>query len=617
MKKILSILLTLTVIVMSAPVAVHAATDTEIIDKHGAKTYRGNASDWSAKWNEDNFTEVTDKDVTVSGNLTIKAGDIKDVTVNGSSNKLTITNGNMDDVVCDGTVDVSDGTIGSIESNGDMTLKGGTIKRNAQSYQKVTINGNVTVKGSVIGQDVISSGSTGGTISGSIQAGNSIELTGNSLKVKTLDGGDLAELSLKNYDGKLPEIKNMVSVSVDASSSVTANGNMKAGTLTIAQKGEFVTTSLLELNTLTGPGTLSFNAGKLMIHNGITGKPLLNFNNIVRDGVTAFKADRGMVNEEDALLYDFELKKETSSSDNDIDEFVLTRTLKEGITLNQTTLAVNGKTSGTVKASVKPSFSEFAEGTKVVWELHGETKGFSISSNGLTCTVSANSSATGSYKATLLAYLVDGKGDRLTDYRSDSCVLTYGAPSEQTGSGITLDTYTVTIGAGSTYWVLAVTDAKTAPVAISYNSSVATVGAGVAYNKDGKTGWLYPVTGVAKGGVTIDIGGQKMAASIAAGSIVVDTASYTMNPGGKYYIGVKISGIDRKNVDVHSQTASTTVQYAGKNKSGLDLYVVTAGQTGAGAVVFEIIGGQSVQTKISVENGVTPHGVSGRLIAAA
>ena len=59
------------------------------------------------------------------------------------------------------------------------------------------------------------------------------------------------------------------------------------------------------------------------------------------------------------------------------------------------------------------------------------------------------------------------------------------------------------------------------------------------------------------------------------------------------------------------------VQYAGKNKSGLDLYVVTAGQTGAGAVVFEIIGGQSVQTKISVENGVTPHGVSGRLIAAA
>nr|WP_319487215.1 hypothetical protein [uncultured Caproiciproducens sp.] len=618
MKKIISVLLSLAVIVMSAPVAVQAATqDAGIVDKHGAKTYLGTASDWGTTWDEDNFTEVTDKDVTFPGNLTIKAGEVKDISVSGSNSKLTITSGTMDDIDCDGTVDVTAGTIGSIESNGDMALKGGTIKRNAQSYQKVTISGKVTVGGSVIGQDVVSLGNTGATISGSLQAGNTITLTGNALKAKEINGESTAELDIKGYKGKLPTIVDMSSIVVDGSSSVTANGNVVAGNLTIQQKGEFVTTSLLELYTLTGPGTLSFNAGKLTIHNGITGKPLLNFNNAVKSGVTAFKADNGMVREDDVRLYDYELNRE---SNDDYDKFVLTGAMKEGITLNKSSLAVDGKTQGSVVASVKPSFSEFAAGTKLVWELHGETSAFTISSSGLTCKVSANSSLTGSYKATLVAYLVDGKGDRLTDYKSDSCILSCGTSSgtqDQPDSGMTLDTYTVTIGAGSTYWVLADTNSKTAPVPMSYNSSVATVGAAAAYNKNGKIGWIYPVTGVAKGEVTIDIGGQKMITTIAAGSIVVDTASYTMNSGGKYYIGVKISGIDRNNLNVHSQNACTTVQYAGKNKSGLDLYVVAAGQTGVGAVVFEIIGGQSVQTQITVQSGVQPHGVSGRLIAAA
>ncbi|MGX8708800.1 MAG: hypothetical protein ACQGTM_00980 [bacterium] len=617
MKKILSVLLSLAVIVLSAPVAVQAASSDEIIDKHGAKTYQGTTSAWGTTWNEDNFTEVTNSNVIASGNLTIKAGEVKDVTVSGSSSKVTISGGTVGDVDCDGSVQLSDGTVGSLEANGDMTLRGGTVKRDARSYQKVTINGKVTVGGSVIGNEVAASGSTGSTVSGSIQADGTITLTGNGLKIKELDGQDTATLNLKSYSGKLPYITDMDSIVVDASSTVTANGSVYAGNLTIAQKGEFVTTSWLELDTLTGPGTLSFNTGKLTIHDGISGKPLLNFNNSARDGQTAFKADRGRVGEDEVVLYDFALERETSD-DGDMDEFVLDSNLKEGITLSKSSVALDGKNPVTVVASVKPSFSKFADGTKVVWELHGETSGFTISQSGLSCQVSAKGSSSESYKATLVAYLVDQRGDRLADYRSDSCILTYGTQSSQpSDSGLTLDTYAVTIGAGDTYWVLAVTDSKTPPVAMSYNSSVAKVGAAAAYNKNGKTGWVYPVTGVAKGGVTIDIGGQKMITSIAAGSIVVDTSSYTLNPGGKYYIGVKIGGIDRKNLNVHSQNACTSVDYAGKNKSGLDLYVVTGRQTGVGAVIFEIVGGQSVQAQITVENGAKPHGVSARLIAAA
>ncbi|MGX8700402.1 hypothetical protein [Caproiciproducens sp.] len=616
MKKILSVLLSLAMIVLSAPVAVQAASSDEIIDKHGAKTYQGTASAWGTTWNEDNFTEVTNSNVIASGSLTIKAGEIKDVTVSGSGSKVTISGGTMSDVDCGGSAELSGGTVGSLEANGNMVLKGGTVKRDARSDQKVTISGKVAVGGSVIGNEVAASGSTGSTVSGSIQADGAITLTGNGLKVKELDGEDTATLNLKSYSGKLPYLTDMGSIVVDAGSTVTANGSVYAGNLTIAQKGEFVTASWLELDTLTGPGTLSFNTGKLTIHNGISGKPLLNFNNSARNGQTAFQADRGMVGEDEVLLYDFELERETSD-DGDMDEFVLNNSLKEGVTLSKSSVALDGKNPVTVSASVKPSFSQFAEGTKVVWELHGETGGFTISASGLSCKVSAKGTPSESYRATLIAYLVDKRGDRLADYRSDSCVLTYGAPSQSSGSGLTLDTYAVTIGAGDTYWVLAVTDSKTPPAAMSYNSPVATVGAGAAYNKNGKIGWLYPVTGVAKGGVTIDVGGEKMITAIAAGSIVVDTSSYTMSPGGKYYIGVKIGGIDRKKLNVHSQNACTTVDYAGKNKSGLDLYVVTGGQTGVGAVVFEIIGGQSVQTQITVENGAKPHGVSARLIAAA
>ncbi|MBW7571396.1 autotransporter outer membrane beta-barrel domain-containing protein [Caproiciproducens faecalis] len=617
MKKIISVFLSLAVIVLSVPVAVQAATDAEIIDKHGAKTYQGTASAWSTAWNEDSFTEVTGSNVTANNSLTIKAGEVKDVTVSGSSSKVTISGGTVSDVVCDGSAEVSGGTVNSLQSNGDITLRGGTIKHDVESYQKVTISGKIAIGGSVLGNDVdISSGSSGSSLSGSIQAGGVISLAGNGMKIKEISGEDTATLSLKNYSGKLPVLTDLGTISVDASSTVTANGNVEAGNLTIAAKGEFVTASLLDLDTLTGPGTLSFNTGKLTVHNNISEKPLLNFNNSARNGQTAFKADRGMVGEDEVLLYDFELERETSD-DGDMDEFVLSSTLKEGVTLSKSAVALDGKNSVTVQASVKPSFSQFAEGTKLVWEMHGETSGFTISSNGLSCQVSAKGTSSDSYKATLVAYLVDKRGDRLADYKSDSCTLSYGTPSNSTGSDLTLDTYAVTIGAGGTYWVLAITDSKTAPVAMSYNSSVATVGAAAAYNKNGKVGWLFPVTGVAKGGVTIDIAGQKMITTIAAGSVVVDTASYTMGPGGKYFIGVKISGIDRKNVNVHSQNACTMVQYAGKNKSGLDLYAVTAGQTGVGAVIFEIVGGQSVQTQITVANGAKPHGVSGRLIAAA
>ncbi len=642
MKRTAAVLLSLAMILSAMPAFVcSAATTAGVIDKHGAKTYLGTASDWSAKWDEDKFTEVTDQSVSCSGDLTIKSGDLKDVTVSGDNSKvtitagkmndvtvsggnstLTITTGVMDDVDCSGKVTVTNGTIGSIQSESNLVLNGGTIKRTVECGDQITFGGKVFIGGAVTAEKIVASGSSAMTVNDTVTASTSITLTGNYLKADEFIGGGTAEMDLKSFTGKAPKMTDMNKVYVDGSSAVSAGGKLTAGTLSIAQNGEFSTVYPLELDELVGPGTLTFDSGDLLIHKEVTGKPLLIFNNTVRSGQVAFKADSGQVETEDVLLYDFGLDKETSGG---YDSFLLESSITEGITFNVHEASLTTKSSAVVKTTVKPKLSEFADGTKIKWELHGDSKSFSKSENSTnnSCTVTLSNTQPGSYRAKLVAYLVDSKGDRLTDYKSDSCLLTAGIQdtnnsndSNSGTSGITLDTSSVTLGVGNTYWVLAVTDSKTPPVQLSYNSSVAVIGKAAAYSGNGKTGWIYPVTGVAKGEVTVDIGGSKMGVNVAGGTIIVDTSSYTMGPGGKYYIGVKLYGLDKSRLNVHSGSACTTVQYAGKDKKGTELYMVKANQAGTGSVIFEITGGQSVTTQINVENGAKPRGVSGRLVAA-
>jgi hypothetical protein len=600
LKKIISILLSLILVVFSAPMAVHAAQSDGVIDKHGAKTYVGTATAWGKAWDEDSFEEVTDKDVNYSGNLTVKNGDVKNIIVSGSDSRLIVLNG----------------AINSVQTDGDVTLTGGVIKRNVESDKKITFNGSVKIWGTCAAQDIASSGNTTAVVSGIVTGYNSIALTGQAIRASGFDGNDSGTLNVKNYTLPLPPITDMESVTIDGSN--TANGKIIANTLSINTKSELTASSTIEVDTLSGPGTLSYYSGKLTVHWSIQNKPLLYFINSVSNGTVAFRSDSSSVSEEDVRLYDFELAKNSSGG---YYQFTLKNSIREGITLEPSSVTVDSKSPALIRANVRPSFSQFAAGTKIVWELHGDSTAFSISPDAgkNTCKVTLNSTKTGSYKATLIAYLVDKYGDRLSDYKSDSCVVTAGGtPSiPPDNRGLTLDTSSVIIPVGGTYWVLAVTNSAVPPQQMSYNSAVATVGAAKAYTANGKTGWLYPVTGVSKGGVTIDIGGQKMITKIAGGSIVVDTASYTMNPGGKYCIGVRLNNIQMKDLNVHSANSCTTVQYAGRAANGLDLFVVTARQTGVGSVLFDIIGGQSVRTAIIIQDGVTPGGVSGRIIAAA
>lgn len=595
MKKLLGMALCLAVLAASFPVSAGAADTAQVIDMHGARTYIGTASNWSKSWNESNFEEITNADVSWNGSVTVKSGVIRDLTVTGSSSALT----------------VNGGTINSIQSDGNITLKGGTVKKDVESEKTITINGKTTVKGACIAEDITATGTSTATIT-TLKGRDTITLDGASVKTNEINGDSSGTLVLKKFTLSLPNLVDLDAVTVNGDA--TVSGKIDAGVLSIAQKVELNAGSTVEVGTLKGPGTLAFVSGRLTVHSGISDMPVLRFTNSVNNGTLAFRADSGEVDTNDVAIFDYDLRRDRSGNN---DAFYLENSIRQGITLSSSSASVDRTNSVTIRANVNPSLSKFAYGTKIKWTQTGDTSSFSFSpsSDQTSCKVTLNGNAASGRRATLTAYLVDQRGDRLTDYKSGSCTITSGSGQNGNTSYFTLDTSAVTIPKGGVYWVLAAMGPSASPAQLSYNSAVGTVGAPKWYQNGGKTGWLYPVYGVAKGQVTIDIGGQKMITTVVDGSIIMDTASYTMVPGGKYVIGVRVSGLDLSRLNVYSESGCAAVQYAGTS-GGLHLYAVRGISMGYGDVVFSISGGQSVRAHITVQPGAQPGGVSARLIAA-
>ncbi|QAT50202.1 hypothetical protein EQM14_10720 [Caproiciproducens sp. NJN-50] len=600
MRKWTAVFLPLFLLLLSTPHTLAATSSAAVVDMHGAKTYLGSASAWGKTWDEDNFEDVTGKDVTYNGSLTVK-------------------NGTVDDVSCSGAAEIKGGDMKSVDAGGDLKISGGNIRHDVFCDEEVTLSSTVKIGGSLESKEITVSSGVNASVTGTIKAEESIELNKCTLKTKGIDGDDTGTLNISKYTDTLPTLSNLKKIVVKDDTVATADEKIEAEELYITDGAEFATSSSLELDTLTGPGTLYFPSGKLTVYGSIEGKPLLIFRNHVSKGDTAFYADSDSVDEDSVRLYDFGLEaKEDSGAE---DRFVLTNALTDGITLSNQSLSLDSGESATVKAHVEPDFSDFATGTKLVWELYGDTSAFSKStdSGGLSCKVTALSSAKGMYKATLIAYLVDAHGDRLGDYKSDSCVVSTGYSDDSNSSSdgsVALDTSTVSILTGDRYCVLARTSSSTAPYALSYNSSVATVGAGTAV-KDGagNPAWIYPVTGTGKGQVTIDIGGQKMIADVSAG-ITMDTSSYTMAPGGTYVIGVTAKGVGDNTIWASSDQSCVSVQFLKKSGNML-LYRISGQAAGTASVTFSVSGGGNVCTKVTVQNGAKAGGTSARLVALA
>lgn len=626
MKKWTAAVLPLLLLAFCTPHAFAETDPSGAIDMHGAKTYIGAVSDWGKTWDSKLFKEVTDKNPPDwTGDLTVISGEVKDITVEGSNSTLTVEGGEMDNIYCEGDIVIEEGEIRSVEADGDITIEGGYIRHDVEAPNgEVTLDGTVKIGGDITAEEITISSGADITITGSIEAEMAINLNDCTLKVESISGIDEhtnPDLTIDDYTDTLPTLKYIGTITVTEDTTATADEKIEAEKLYIQEDAQFSTSSSLELDTLTGPGTLYFHSGKLTVDD-IYGRPLLIFSDHVSKGDTAFYSDNDSIEEQDVRLYDYGLEHK---KENGKYEYILTRKTSEGITLSDRSVSLDSGESVTIKADVDPDFSRFAEGTEIIWELYGDTDAFSqsVDSNGLSCTISVPSTAKGMYKATLLCYLVDSHGDRLMDYRSDSCILKTGYTDSSesdtvnsSANGITLDTSTVSILTGDTYWVLASTDDSWAPHAMSYNSSVATVGAGKAVkDRNGNPAWIYPVTGVGKGQVTIDIGGAKMIANVSTG-ITIDTSSYTMAPGGTYIIGVRTNGVAANAIWASSDSSCVSAQLAGQSGNML-LYRITGQKTGTANVTFSVAGGESVHTAITVKYGAKAGGVSARLVALA
>lgn len=539
LKKLISALLSAAVVVLAFPAAdTAAASGASIIDMHGTKTYLGYASDWSKSWNEGNFTDVTGEDVDCPGSLTVKAGTVGDVTVDGGGSKLTVTGGTMKDIRCVGSVDVSGGTVYSVQADGDVRLNKIGIRHDVSSGGEFTPSGAVTIGGSLEAEDVtIGSGATL-SVADELTCYGSIVLGGGTVKTDAVDGDGTGKMEIKKYAGTLPVINNMDVIVLDSNNSVTSNGKLIAGRLAISQKAEFIASSTLELDTLEGPGTLSIHSGRLLIHDGVAYGPLLVFSDVVSKGTIAFKADRDAVYEDDVQLYDYSLEKET---DGDVDEFRLTNDLSDGITLDHSSVLVDKNKPATVKAQVKPSLSKFAQGTKIVWELHGDTGDFSFTPDAASqsCKVSYTGTGSTQSRATIFAYLVDSRNEKLTDYKSDSCVVSVGS------AGFACDTTgTYRFGANNVYYYKIMTSDVVAPNAVSSNPSAVSV----AFSKKLDDGYLYQIANVGTGTAVITTtaadGTAVSFSAVGTGSgIVSDTpAQFSMKAGATYQFKFTVPG---------------------------------------------------------------------------
>lgn len=598
MKKLLPFILSVVLLTTGIPIAVNAST-TKVINKHGSKTYIGTYSDWNSDWDSDNFDVVSNKDIDYAGPLLIKGGTVGDVK-------------------CDSSVTMTGGNITSLKSDSNISISGGSIKGNVETDRTVTMSGNAKISGNVTSDNIsVSAESSSGNIvvSGNVLFSGTMTLRGTKYKFnRGINGQGSGILQLQSYSGTLPDMTDVNEIVICSGSTVTTDSAISTSNLTLKDGSKLYAKSTLNIDTLAGPGTLIFKAGKLTVNDDITGDPVFDFNGTAKKGTVVFKSKSGRVSTDDVIICGYDLEKDSSSSG--YDNFSIGSTSGKGISLSCSSVNLTSGKSITIKALSNPSLSKLDDGTKIYWKLIDPSGNLSISTslNGSTCKVYCSSAASSS-KATLAAYLVDSSGDILSEYKSAICTILLNSSSDSITSGLTLDTTTVNIPLGCLYYILA-TGSVAAPTQSSNDTAVATVGK-AAKNTGNRGGWLYPVAAVGKGTATINIGGCLVTVSVTHGSIIVDTSSYTMAPGNSYTIGVKMNGTDKNKINIHSLNKCTTVQYKGKGSNGVELYCIKANCTGTGYVLFDTPAKGSVRTQINIAVGNVAHGNSKRLIAVA
>ncbi len=668
MKKLVGAFMMLSILLFCLPCGPHAVAQDAayVIDMHGTRTYLGTTSNWAKTWDASNFKDVTTQDVTCDGSLTVKAGTVKNLDVESGS--LTVSGGTILSVNTCGPVSMTGGTIrGNVVANGDnislsgnfgiggslnagqsvtfssgkisvgsavtagqsvnfsggtaivggavnadqsVTFGAGTVSVGGavNADQSVTFSaGTVSVGGAVKGINVTFNPSVNAKIAGSIKSYDTIKIGDCTLTAGSIDCANQGTLEINGYKNTLPQLTNMTNIVLDEKSKTVCKQPLQAHSLTLKNGSEFTAYAGIVLDTLDGPGTLCINPGSLTVHYDIEDSPSLVFNGPVGNGTVAFQSDGWSIPTTSVNIIGYNLTSTTSGSST---VYRLNFSGSSGIAFDTHSIDLNEKGSATIRAEIAPNLSQYADGTKLVWELHGDSTGILIAPSNQTCNITSSKATTGNHRAVVIAYLVDRNGTCLNGYRADSCAI-----SQSGASDYKLDTTVVSVLTGDRYGILAMGGNDVKPAATSSNTSVATLDGGVEVkDKNGNKAWVFSVTGGTAGVSTIDIGGQKVIVSVDSG-ILMDTLDYTMSPGAKYCIGVTIKGIAQNDLNVSSTNSCASVKFLRKEKSGKLLYQITGSSAGKADIIFQIANGQSVKTAVTVENGSASNGRSARLVA--
>lgn len=447
---------------------------------------------------------------------------VGDITTAGNTGTVDVTGGavgNIDttDVKVSGagTVDISGGTVGDVKADDKVTVSStdednavivGTIT--APSADISTDDGKLTVKGVKVNAD------SGETV-----------IYGEDLTINSIDA-DYYETSITFGDeddefvGKVSaptNAKNVTLSTVNEDTDVTVSGTVNVDTISIDTDSTITFDGNVTVDSIDGDGVMKIAAGKLYVNDSVSSVILKLTDTNLAAGTTVFKADKDNVDEEDFEAYGFTLEKSTG---NDVDTFKIKTLSFAGVAINPSSAKIAKGYSQTFTASAYPNGTSLPAGSTIKWDLDGGSSDvFTLTTSGNTAKIeiaSIDADFASENTTTLTATLYGEDGDELDDYDAAKCEVTAIAVPEAT-SDTTKD---FSVAKGSAYQ-FKITSA-TAP---TFTTGTAGVFSVALASKNGND-YFYKITAIGNVGASTGIylnGVKLLVATVKAPAFTTDT----------------------------------------------------------------------------------------------
>lgn len=616
--------------------------DSYVIDKVGGKTVIGTwlTPDASDKWSEqkDGVKIVSGYEIVGDGSLTINGGSLGNIDITGS---VTIDGASVGNVkLANGDFTIADGSAGELKikgagakisidddatvdsihkdsKNAALSMDGGTVNGDVRVFD-ASISDNddykAVIKGTLKANTFDISGEDSGTSIATIMPmtdGEDINLSGDALTVGTIDA-DYREVNVyyEDFNGSMA-LANAYDATIELVNSEVAYTGYAYVTSIDVDEDSMITLEQAKVSDISGDGTVAIPADKLYVTGDISDVKLMITEGLAT-GAIAFRANSDAVDADNFNQVGYTLSQQAVNSD--VDKFVIDSISFAGLSFDKSTVEVAKGYTDTVTVNAYPNGTAFPADAKVAWQLDGNDDYITYTVSGNTATISVkdyNTSYPEDNKATLTATLVDADGYELEGYVVASCNI---VGLEVPNTTVTLDTKEVTKGVGEIYQFIAKSSDGSAVTAESSDISVATV---ALYDANDSRGYKFQINAVGVGTSTITVKNQfgasaamTITVSENAGTLRLDTTSYTMAPGDIYDFRVTTTGTTATPVVTDSRTGSiVTLTDLGDGK-----YRIT-GRNAGECYIVATVGNTRVSLKVTVQEGVQASGVKGNNVS--